>query len=170
MEDFLFLRNYSYNPNASKPPRIVIEPAAGTPASERVLQVTDIVYLKPSDNELPKYTLEYLLNGYNIVTLCDPTDDTVRNWEGIDYQNGDVYKTIHLMGAVLVRGDLSGNTAFADSAVITVPSYVGTVNGGGAITGALANTRNDNNNPPALIMGEDNAVMGQYLNKSTVLV
>ena len=54
------------------------------------------------------YSLEYLLNHFNVVSF------------------GNVEMNIHCMGAVLIKGDYSGNgDGFSDSANVEVPSYIG---------------------------------------------
>lgn len=82
------------------------------------------------------YSLEYVLNGFNVVSFGDATLD------------------IHVMGAVIVEGTLSGGgSGFADSAYVKKPSYIGKVKFDHG-----ANTRKDQNPVADLFVGKNNTV------------
>ena len=90
------------------------------------------------------YSLEYLLNQFNVVSF------------------GDVDMTLHCMGAVLIKGDYSGaGSGFSDSAYVNTPSYIG----GYVYYGGPCNSRNKHDKIP-LYVGTSNTVSdnGKTLN------
>ena len=90
------------------------------------------------------YSLEYLLNQFNVVSF------------------GDVEMNTHCMGAVLIKGDYSGiGSGFSDSANVNTPSYIwGYVSYDGP-----CNSRNKHDKIP-LYVGTSNTVSdnGKTLN------
>lgn len=90
------------------------------------------------------YSLEYLLNQFNVVSF------------------GDVEMNTHCMGAVLIKGDYSGiGSGFSDSANVNTPSYIG----GYVSYSGPCNSRNAHENFP-LYVGSSNTVSdnGKALN------
>lgn len=90
------------------------------------------------------YSLEYLLNQFNVVAF------------------GDINMTLHCMGAVLIQGNYSGSgSGFSDSANVTVPSYIG----GYVSYDGPCNSRNKHDKIP-LYVGTSNTVSdnGKTLN------
>ena len=90
------------------------------------------------------YSLEYLLNQFNVVSF------------------GDVEMNTHCMGAVLIKGDYSGiGSGFSDSAYVNTPSYIG----GYVSYDGPCNSRNKHNKIP-LYVGTSNTVSdnGKTLN------
>ena len=90
------------------------------------------------------YSLEYLLNQFNVVSF------------------GDVEMNTHCMGAVLIKGDYSGiGSGFSDSAYVNTPSYIG----GYVSYSGPCNSRNAHENFP-LYVGSSNTVSdnGKALN------
>ena len=90
------------------------------------------------------YSLEYLLNQFNVVSF------------------GDVEMNTHCMGAVLIKGDYSGiGSGFSDSANVNTPSYIG----GYVSYDGPCNSRNKHNKIP-LYVGTSNTVSdnGKTLN------
>ena len=90
------------------------------------------------------YSLEYLLNRFNVVAF------------------GDVEMNIHCMGAVLIKGNYSGGgSGFSDSANVDTPSYIG----GYVSYGGPCNSRHAHENIP-LYVGTSNTVSdnGKALN------
>ena len=82
--------------------------------------VYDIVTLKKVDDKLSDYSLEFLLNHYNVVTLCP-------NESGPGFGPGDFEHNQHLVGGILVRGDFFCNIRnnIGTSPASTSPSAVG---------------------------------------------
>ena len=90
------------------------------------------------------YSLEYLLNQFNVVSF------------------GDVEMNTHCMGAVLIKGDYSGiGSGFSDSAYVNTPSYIG----GYVSYDGSCNSRNKHDKIP-LYVGTSNTVSdnGKTLN------
>lgn len=90
------------------------------------------------------YSLEYLLNQFNVVSF------------------GDVEMNTHCMGAVLIKGDYSGiGSGFSDSANVNTPSYIG----GYVSYDGPCNSRNKHDKIP-LYVGTSNTVSdnGKTLN------
>ena len=90
------------------------------------------------------YSLEYLLNQFNVVSF------------------GDVEMNTHCMGAVLIKGDYSGiGSGFSDSANVNTPSYIG----GYVSYDGSCNSRNKHDKIP-LYVGTSNTVSdnGKALN------
>lgn len=90
------------------------------------------------------YSLEYLLNQFNVVSF------------------GDVEMNTHCMGAVLIKGDYSGiGSGFSDSANVNTPSYIG----GYVSYDGPCNSRNKHDKIP-LYVGTSNTVSdnGKALN------
>ena len=90
------------------------------------------------------YSLEYLLNQFNVVSF------------------GDVEMNTHCMGAVLIQGNYSGSGyGFSDSAYVNTPSYIG----GYVSYSGPCNSRNAHENFP-LYVGSSNTVSdnGKALN------
>lgn len=90
------------------------------------------------------YSLEYLLNQFNVVSF------------------GDVEMNTHCMGAVLIKGDYSGiGSGFSDSAYVNTPSYIG----GYVSYSGPCNSRNKHDKIP-LYVGTSNIVSdnGKTLN------
>lgn len=90
------------------------------------------------------YSLEYLLNQFNVVSF------------------GDVEMNTHCMGAVLIKGDYSGiGSGFSDSANVNTPSYIG----GYVSYSGPCNSRNKHDKIP-LYVGTSNTVSdnGKTLN------
>lgn len=90
------------------------------------------------------YSLEYLLNQFNVVSF------------------GDVEMNTHCMGAVLIKGDYSGiGSGFSDSANVNTPSYIG----GYVSYDGPCNSRNKHDKIP-LYVGASNTVSdnGKTLN------
>ena len=90
------------------------------------------------------YSLEYLLNQFNVVSF------------------GDVEMNTHCMGAVLIKGDYSGiGSGFSDSAYVNTPSYIG----GYVSYDGPCNSRNKHDKIP-LYVGTSNTVSdnGKTLN------
>lgn len=90
------------------------------------------------------YSLEYLLNQFNVVSF------------------GDVEMNTHCMGAVLIKGDYSGiGSGFSDSAYVNTPSYIG----GYVSYSGPCNSRNKHDKIP-LYVGTSNTVSdnGKTLN------
>ena len=90
------------------------------------------------------YSLEYLLNQFNVVSF------------------GDVEMNTHCMGAVLIKGDYSGiGSGFSDSANVNTPSYIG----GYVSYDGSCNSRNKHDKIP-LYVGTSNTVSdnGKTLN------
>ena len=82
------------------------------------------------------YSLEYLLNQFNVVSF------------------GDVEMNTHCMGAVLIKGDYSGiGSGFSDSANVNTPSYIG----GYVSYDGPCNSRNKHDKIP-LYVGTSNTV------------
>jgi choice-of-anchor A domain-containing protein len=137
--------------------------------TKHLRDIFDIVYLGKQVDELPTYTLEYILNGYNAVTLCPNDASKTHAYNGATYTDGDVYLKTHMMGGVLVRGDLiaGGGSGIADSEYANKPSFInGSVpkyneNGFGG-----ANTRNHqpSDNVSGLYIGSVNTVYGNVVN------
>ena len=138
--------------------------------TNKVRDIYDIVYLEKGETgKLPKYTLEYVLNGYNAVTLCPNDESKIHTYSDATYTDGDVYLANHMMGGVLVRGDLiaGGGTGIADSEYASKPSFI---NGAAPTYGENgfigANTRGDqpSDNVSDLYLGEGNTVYGNVIN------
>ena len=90
------------------------------------------------------YSLEFLLNQFNVVSF------------------GDVEMNTHCMGAVLIKGDYSGiGSGFSDSANVNTPSYIG----GYVSYDGSCNSRNKHDKIP-LYVGTSNTVSdnGKTLN------
>lgn len=90
------------------------------------------------------YSLEFLLNQFNVVSF------------------GDVEMNTHCMGAVLIKGDYSGSGyGFSDSAYVNTPSYIG----GYVSYSGPCNSRNKHDKIP-LYVGTSNTVSdnGKTLN------
>ena len=90
------------------------------------------------------YSLEFLLNQFNVVSF------------------GDVEMNTHCMGAVLIKGDYSGiGSGFSDSANVNTPSYIG----GYVSYSGPCNSRNKHDKIP-LYVGTSNTVSdnGKTLN------
>lgn len=90
------------------------------------------------------YSLEFLLNQFNVVSF------------------GDVEMNTHCMGAVLIKGDYSGiGSGFSDSANVNTPSYIG----GYVSYDGPCNSRNKHDKIP-LYVGTSNTVSdnGKTLN------
>lgn len=90
------------------------------------------------------YSLEYLLNQFNVVSF------------------GDVEMNTHCMGAVLIKGDYLGiGSGFSDSANVNTPSYIG----GYVSYDGPCNSRNKHDKIP-LYVGTSNTVSdnGKTLN------
>lgn len=90
------------------------------------------------------YSLEFLLNQFNVVSF------------------GDVEMNTHCMGAVLIKGDYSGiGSGFSDSANVNTPSYIG----GYVSYDGRCNSRNKHDKIP-LYVGTSNTVSdnGKTLN------
>ena len=90
------------------------------------------------------YSLEFLLNQFNVVSF------------------GDVEMNTHCMGAVLIKGDYSGiGSGFSDSAYVNTPSYIG----GYVSYSGPCNSRNKHDKIP-LYVGTSNTVSdnGKTLN------
>ena len=82
--------------------------------------MTDTVVLQKINNHLSSYSLNFLLNKYNVITLCppDPNDG---------YGPGDMRFQQHTVGGVLVRGDLyiELSNSIGSSESSTSPSAIG---------------------------------------------
>ena len=121
--------------------------------------ISDVVTLSEYTETFPEYSLEYIMNQYNLIALGDSSNSAT----------GDIELVIHCMGAVLCEGDLilSGGSGIADSEYITKPSVIG----GTAPhkVGSLVATRSNRNNDVPLILGDGNTVVKNILNdKNTV--
>ena len=132
--------------------------------------VYDVVVLEKNTAKFTDSSLEYVLNGYNLVALCENGNNPKPGNNGATYSDGDVYLITHCMGGVLVRGDLiyAGGSGVADSWVVTKPSVVGgklyqDTDGGAIRTGNSVNTRN-NPNPPDFYLGAGSTVYGFVVN------
>jgi choice-of-anchor A domain-containing protein len=87
------------------------------------------------------YSLEYILNRFNIVSF------------------GDVVMNTHCMGSVLIEGDYSGaGSGFADSAYANVPSYIGGI----VSYSGQHNSRNNLSQNIDLFVGTQNEVTDNY--------
>ena len=142
---------------------------AGTPINENGVDVPttdiyDVVTLDINDDKFDGYSLEYILNGYNIVTLCpNTTASPSKSGEGA-FGPGDFLMKNHCMGGVLIRGDIihETGTGVADSEFITKPSVIGgyvPANGQPFI-----NNRENNNYTWNGYIGEMNTVVGDVVN------
>ena len=78
-----------------------------------------------NDDRMTDYSLETLLEHYNIITLC-PNTDSGHEYNGVTWGDGDFVYNQHTVGGILVRGDLiikvansigGGNQATQPSAV-----------------------------------------------------
>ena len=93
------------------------------------------------------YSLEYLLNRFNVVAF------------------DDVQMDVHCMGAVLIKGDYSGiGSGFSDSANVEVPSYIGGyVSYGTTVVGAC-NSRHAHTDIPLYVGSRNTVTNGKDLN------
>ncbi|SNT93233.1 T surface-antigen of pili, partial [Aristaeella hokkaidonensis] len=131
----------------------------------------DVVELTKDTSKFPSYTLEYILNSYNVVALCDNTEGTDGN-----PGQGDVNLRVHQMGGVLVRGDLllgvggsEGNipSGIADSRLADKPSVVGGQIIGLTTNGPFVSARGDNYDIVPFYLGSaGNTVIGRIINGS----
>nr|MCR5297341.1 DUF5979 domain-containing protein [Clostridiales bacterium] len=129
--------------------------------------ITDIVTLKLEPDSFDGYSLEYILNGYNIVTLCPNTVASPSNSGESAFGDGDFLMKNHCMGGVLIRGDIIHitGTGVADSEYITKPSVVGGYVP--ASSGPFINNRENNNNNWNAYVGSVNTVEGETVNGVT---
>ena len=140
------------------------------PENGRYTQYTDIIRLAPDDSEFDGYSLEYILNDYNIVALCPNTTATpshsdppsTEDFAAGNTYDGDFLMENHCMGGVLVRGDVihKSGTGVGDSELITKPSVVG-----GYVpesSGPFFNNRHNNPNGWNGYVGSMNTVAGDF--------
>ena len=131
--------------------------------SANFIDVYDVVTLDQLSDKFNGYTLEAILNGYNIVTLCPNKVASPSNSGESAFGDGDFLMKNHCMGGVLIRGDvihISG-TGVADSENITKPSVVG-----GYVPSSsdpFFNNRVNNPNPWNGYVGEVNTVVGEHM-------
>lgn len=130
-------------------------------------KITDVVSLSVEPDKFDGYSLEYILNGYNIVTLCPNTTASPSNSGASAFGDGDFLMKNHCMGGVLVRGDIIHitGTGVADSEFIDKPSVVG-----GYVPANQApfiNNRENNNNEWNAYIGSVNTVVGNTVNGVT---
>ena len=137
--------------------------------SDNYIDVYDVVTLHQNDNKFTGYTLEEILNGYNIVTLCPNKVASPSNSDASAFGDGDFLMEKHQMGGVLIRGDviLVGGSGLADSADIRKPSVVG-----GYVpqfVNPFFNNRQNNDYGWNSYIGSVNTVVGDYyVNGQTV--
>ncbi len=121
---------------------------------------TDVVYLEKIKEHLPSYALEDLLTKYNVITLCPNNTDSadVDSW-----RDGDFYSGNHVIGGILVRGDLTHvETNIGTGTAAIWPSAVGgkvtdttvEIIGGGQTAYKSQN----------FYIGSDNTVLGTNIN------
>ena len=126
--------------------------------------VYDVVSLTLPTKKFDGYSLEYILNGYNIVTLC-PNDPVSPSHGYLDeYGPGDLLMKNHFMGGALIRGDIihQAGTGIADSEMITKPTVIGGyVPENGA---SFINNRQNNNHNWNGYVGTVNTVVGDVVN------
>ena len=132
--------------------------------NEYVTDIYDTVSLTECTDKFDSYTLEYILNNYNIVTLCPNNVASPSNSGEGAYGDGDLLLKQHFMGALLVRGDViqMGDHGVADSAMIDAPSVIGgyvPVKGGTWI-----NSRSNNEQDWNAYIGSVNSVLGKTVN------
>ena len=131
---------------------------------ETVTKIRDVITLTLEPDTFNGYSLEYVLNGYNIVTLCPNTTASPSNSGAGAFGDGDFLMRNHCMGGVLIRGDIIHitGTGVADSEYITVPSVVGGYVPASA--GPFINNRENNNNDWNAYIGSVNTVAGETVN------
>ena len=157
-----------YVPSGDKPMREIINDEENKKTERH-----DIVYLTTCKDKLSDYSLEYLLNGYNAITICPNDESKTHTYNGHTYSDGDVYLVTHMMGGVLIRGDLiaGGGSGVADSTEITKPSFVGGSTPKVGEAGFLGvNTRDagTDKSAPVFYVGDSNEVGGNnYVNGPT---
>ena len=125
--------------------------------------IYDVVTLNINTDAFPEeaYSLEYILNGFNLIALCPPSDTV----DGTGVGDGDVELVTHCMGGVLVRGDLidMGGGSIADASDLRKPSVVG-----GSIptkTQTFVNGRKNRvGTDVPFYVGTDNTVVGYIVN------
>ena len=115
------------------------------------------------NSSFPEYSLEYLLSGYNIITLGDSTSETVYSYNGKEYGDGDVYLNVHAMGGALVRGDLIIGDSFSDGGISdngeeVKSSFVNGLVPDVSETSGLLNTRSKSSSPADFYVGIKNIV------------
>ena len=137
--------------------------------SDNYIDVYDVVTLHQNDDKFTGYTLEEILNGYNIVAICPNKVVSPSNSGASAFGDGDFMMEQHQMGGVLIRGDVIyiKGTGVADSPSITKPSVVG-----GYVppfTDSFFNNRQNNNNGWNSYIGSVNTVAGDhYVNNHAV--
>jgi len=130
-------------------------------------KVRDVVSLSIEPDKFDGYSLDYILNGYNIVTLCPNTTASPSKSGESAFGDGDFLMKNHCMGGVLVRGDIIHitGTGVADSEFITKPSVIG-----GYVPANMApfiNNRENNNHDWNAYVGSVNTVVGETVNGVT---
>ena len=125
----------------------------------------DVVTLDQLSDEFNGYTLEAILNGYNIVTLCPNKVASPSNSGASAFGDGDFLMKNHCMGGVLIRGDIIhiSGTGVADSENITKPSVVGGYVPTPITGDPFFNNRVNNPNPWNGYVGEVNTVVSDYM-------
>ena len=186
-----FVNNFSvikYPTTQASPDRIKEDSST----KEHTENVYDVITLSKDNRVFEGYNLEYILEDYNLVTLCPNGQGThyggssssTNGQESADpnngvYTDGDVFLVTHAMGAVLIRGDLimAGGSGVADSVLIEKPSVVGgkvldsskgTPGNYEVYVGQAVNTRSTTSTDPKYLpdfyIGEDNSVYGVVIN------
>ena len=132
-------------------------------------RIWDVVSLtmKPDEDKFDGYSLDYILNGYNIVTLCPNTTASPSNSGESAFGDGDFLMKNHCMGGVLIRGDIihMSGTGVADSEFIEKPSVIGGYVPANAQP--FINNRENNNNSWNGYVGSVNTVVGETVNGVT---
>ena len=137
--------------------------------SENYNDIYDVIELKKNTDKFTGYTLEQILNGYNIVAICPNKVASPSNSGASAFGDGDFLMEQHQMGGVLVRGDIIHvtGTGVGDSSQINKPSVVG---GYIPVTGdPFFNNRQNNSNGWNTYVGSVNTVVSDYhVNESNV--
>ena len=123
--------------------------------------ITDIIHLEKNTDTIDVYSLDTLLNHYNIVAVC-PDNDPGKEKTG--YGAGDYLDGNHTIGGILVRGDLlSVNYNIGSGVAATMPSVVGGYVQDSAIQIIGQGIEREGRNLDFYI-GSDNSVLGGYIN------
>ena len=149
-----------YVPTGITPPQRIIENLGDSTV------ITDIVYLAKNNDKLDDTSLEYLLNNYNIVTLCTP-ENGGGSYNGATWKGGDFYDNNHTIGAVLIRGDLIPGVSITN---IGTGSHVHSAIGGRVPTpnsvdgGLFGGGQGGHGSVDNLYIGSVNTVIGKVVN------
>ncbi len=132
---------------------------------DNYIDVYDVIELEKNKDKFTGYTLEAILNGYNIVTLCPNTVASPSNSGASAFGDGDFLMDQHQMGGILVRGDViyRTGTGVADSA--DIPASKPSVVGGYVpeFSNSFFNNRQNNNNGWNGYVGSVNTVVGDHM-------